>query len=244
MINQIYQIDISNNNKLNLPSQENYDSFNNFIFSDDLKLTGKLLHRFEYFMKVKDIPGDIVEIGVFKGSGLISFLKFIDIYCPNSNKKVIGFDIFNTKNAKDVLSKDTKIDALSMDLVYDRVDANELLLESVKKRIEDSGVDVDKFLLIEGDVELSIPEFLKINPGFRISLLYIDVDLDRPTYFSLKYLWDRILPGGYILFDEYEYHKFSESNGVERFLKERNLDFELKSTNWIAPTTFLLKKSF
>ena len=241
---KINQKDISNNSKLNLPSQENYDKFNNFIFSDDLKLTGKLLHRFEYFMKVKDIPGDIVEIGVFKGSGMISFLKFIEIYCPNSNKKAIGFDIFDTNDAKNVLVKDTKIDALSMDLVYDRVDHNELLLESVKKRIISSGVNEDKFLLVKGDVETSMPEFLKENPGFRISLLYIDVDLDRPTYYSLKYLWDRILPGGYILFDEYEYHKFSESNGVEKFLKEKNMDFELKSTNWIAPTTFLLKKSF
>ena len=48
----IKEIDITNNKKINLPSQNNYDYFNNFIFSDDLKLTGKLLHRFEYFLKI------------------------------------------------------------------------------------------------------------------------------------------------------------------------------------------------
>lgn len=243
-MNKMNQKDISNNNKLNLPSQNNYDSFNNFIFSDDVKLTGKLLHRFEYFLKTKDLPGDIVEIGVFKGSGMSSFLKFLKIYCPNSNKKVIGFDIFDTEVADSALNKDSKVDKESMEIVYSRVDNNELLLSSVKNKLITSGADEDKFLLVQGDVQNSIPEFIEKNPGFRISLLYIDVDLDRPTYYSLTYLWDRILPGGYILFDEYEYHKFSESVGVERFLRENNIDYSLKSTNWIAPTAFLLKKSF
>ena len=131
-----------------------------------------------------------------------------------------------------------------MEIVYSRVDNNELLLSSVKNKLITSGADEDKFLLVQGDVQNSIPEFIENNPGFRISLLYIDVDLDRPTYYSLTHLWDRILPGGYILFDEYEYHKFSESVGVERFLRENKIDYSLKSTNWIAPTAFLLKKSF
>jgi hypothetical protein len=209
-----------------------------------LKLTGKLLHRFEYFLKIKDIPGDIVEIGVFKGSGVSSFLKFIEIYCSNSNKQVIGFDIFDTEKADAILDKDSQLDKKTMKVVYDRINHSELSIESVQNRIENTKIKNDKFKLVPGDIEVSIPGFLEENPGFRISLLYIDVDLDRPTYLSLKYLWDRILPGGYILFDEYEYHKFSESNGVERFLRERNLEFDLKSTNWIAPTAFLLKKHF
>lgn len=98
--------EISNENKLNVIEQSTYDKFNNFIFSNDLKLTGKLLHRFEHFLNIKD------------------------------------------------------------------------------------------------------------------------------------------LPGGVILFDEYEYHKFNESTGVEKFLKERNLDYTLKSTNWLAPTAYMIKKGF
>lgn len=235
---------ISNENKLNDIEQSVYDKFNNFIFSDDLKLTGKLLHRFEYFLKTKDLPGDIVEVGVFKGSGISSFNKFIQIYCPNSNKKVIGFDIFDTVEASNVLDKDGTFDKNNMITVYDRVDSNDLTLESVKKRLELTKINSDKYKLVKGDVESSIPKFLQENPGFRISLLYIDVDLERPTYFTLKHLWDRILPNGVILFDEYEYHKFSESNGVEKFLREINLDYELKSTNWISPTAFLIKKKF
>lgn len=235
---------ISNENKLNEIEQSVYDKFNNFIFSDDLKLTGKLLHRFQHFLNVKDLAGDIVEVGVFKGSGVSTFMKFIEIYCPNSNKKVIGFDIFDTVEAEEILEKDGDIDKDNMLVVYDRVGAQDLTLESVTNRLNQTKISTDKYKLIKGDVQYSIPKFLEENQGFRISLLYIDVDLDRPTYHALINLWDRILPDGVILFDEYEYHKFSESAGVEKFLKEKNIDYSLKSTNWVAPSAFMIKKGF
>lgn len=237
-------VDITNKNTKNNPKDEIYKSFNEFIFSEDTKLLGKMLHRFEHFLNVKDLPGDIVEIGVFKGSGVASFSKFIEIYCPNSNKKVLGFDIFGTTEANEILNKDSKLDKESMNIVFNRVNSDELSLDSVKDRLSNTKISEDKYDLIKGDVETTLPKFLEENPGFRISMLYIDVDLDRPTYFALKFLWDRILPGGVVLFDEFEYHKFTESNGVEKFLKEKNIDFNLKSTNWIAPTAYLYKKSF
>lgn len=237
-------MDITNNNVKNNPKLEVYKSFNDFIFSNDVKLLGKLLHRFEHFMNIKDLPGDIVEIGVFKGSGIATFSKFIEIFCPNSNKKIIGFDIFDTDEANDVLNNDSDLDKESMNMVYDRVNSEELSLSAVRDRLSNMNISEDKYMLMSGDVEFSIQTFLDNNPGFRISMLYIDVDLDRPTYFALKYFWDRILPGGVILFDEFEYHKFSESNGVEKFLREKNVDFNLRSTNWIAPTAYLYKKGF
>jgi hypothetical protein len=237
---------ICNDNAMNCPSDNVYESFNQFIFSDDLKLLGKLLLRFKFFLKTKNLPGDIVEVGVFKGSGMATFTKFIEIFCPNSNKKVIGFDIFNPEEGDFILTgKDTPIDRKTMTTVYSKVDKNDLALSAVEQKLLNiSDKASDRIKLVEGDVELTIPEFLENNPGFRASLIYIDVDLERPTYHALCNLWDRLLPGGYILFDEYEYHVFSESNGVEKFLKDKNLSYNIKSTNWIAPTAYMLKKDF
>jgi hypothetical protein len=234
---------IYNNNKKNMPSEDIYKSFNDFIFSNDTKIMGKMLHRYDFFCETKHLPGDIVEVGVFKGSGVASFSKFIDIYAPNSNKKIIGFDFFNPSGSDKMLEKDACHDKQSMNIVYGRCDHDERELSSVMKRLDGMNID-KKYMLIEGDVEETIPEFIRENPGFRISLLYIDVDIERPTYCALKYLWDRVLPGGIIVFDEFEYHKFTESCGVEKFLKERNLDFTLQSTNWIAPTSFIVKQNF
>ena len=234
---------IYNNNSKNIVSEQVYNSFNDFIFSNDTKVLGKLLHRYNFFNRIIDLPGDIVEVGVFKGSGIATFSKFIEIFIPNSNKKVIGFDIFNPENSKKVLDKDNINDNNNMNIVYNRVNEIDRTIESVYKRLDDMKID-KKYILIEGDVEDTIPAFLSTNPGFRISLLYMDVDIERPTYNALKNLWDRILPGGIIIFDEYEYHSFSESCGVDKFLKEKNIEYPLKSTHFMAPTAYFIKKDF
>jgi len=233
--------DICNMNTKIMSSNNIYNYFNNFIFSEDIKVIGKLLHRFEYFLNVKDLPGDIVEVGVFKGSGIATFSKFVEIYCPNSNKKIIGFDLFDSISADSILDKYDINDKNNMKVVYNRVNSSELTLESVNNRLDNMNID-KKYILVKGDVEVSCKKFISENPGFRASLIYMDADLDVPTYSSLMYLWDRLLPGGIILFDEYEYHKFSESCGVDRFLKEKNINYELKSTNWVCPTAYIIKK--
>ena len=62
--------DICNNNNKNIPSDEVYSYFNKFIFSNDTKLLGKLLHRFDFFNQVKHFP---VNSPQFKAA--VRFLK-------------------------------------------------------------------------------------------------------------------------------------------------------------------------
>ena len=85
---------------------------------------------------------------------------------------------------------------------------------------------------IENIIKNNIEEYVKL-----ISQKYENINEAE-----LMNLWDNLLPGGYIIFDEYEYHKFDESNGVDRFLKEKKLEYTIKSTNWMAPTAFMIKK--
>jgi hypothetical protein len=231
--------EICNNNPKNMPSQDIYDNFNNFIFSNDIKVIGKILHRFKFFELTKHLAGDIVELGVFKGSGVATFVKFLDIFCTHSNKKVIGFDIFDATN--NII--DNFENGNTMKTVYNKVTNNELSLENVRNKLLHINNDSSKFILVEGDVCITTKKFSDENPGFRISLLYVDLDLNEPVYESLKNLWEKILPGGYIIFDEYEYHKFDESNGVDKFLNDFNIKYEVISTNFMAPTAYLIKKS-
>jgi hypothetical protein len=233
-------LNIYNNNEV--PSQELYDSFNNFIFSNDIKVFGKLMYKLHFFKLTQHIPGDIVEIGVFKGSGILAWLKILKVFCPNTNKKVIGFDFFSKNNVLE-FTKD-KESGGKLNEVINRVVDNDLLLDSVKSKIHTAGFNESKYILVEGDIQYTTKNFVDLNPGFRISLLYLDADLMEPTYYSLLYFWDRILPGGYIVFDEYEYHAFNESSGVERFLKEKQLEYSIETTNFYQPTAFMIKKNF
>ena len=109
----------------------------------------------------------------------------------------------------------------------------------LNEKILSDGFLPHEFDLIEGDVTNTTFKFVKDNPGFKISLLYLDLDLEVPTYNTLVNLWERVTKGGIVVFDEYGYHKWSESKGVDRFIKEYNL--EIKSMDYICPTAYIKK---
>ena len=220
-------------------TQSLYDNFNGFILSPDTKVFGKLLARSLLVNKVKDIPGDIVECGVFKGTGLFTFLKLKRYLCPNSGKKVIGFDFFNSDKLVDSLAG---IDKEAMKTLFDKRNyehqANHV--KEFNQFIQDSGFKEHEFELVAGDITRTAYEYVESRPGFRISLLYIDLDLDIPTYETLNALWDRVCKGGIVVFDEYGFHKWSEASGADRFFKDK--DVQIKTLNYICPTAYVIKK--
>jgi hypothetical protein len=187
----------------------------------------------------KHLLGDIIECGVFKGSGLATWLKILEINEPHSIKKVIGFDFFDpnfVENLNDKTDKDT------MKQVFDRcenLENSEVSLEGVTQKLTNAGFKNDKFQLVKGDVTKTSKSFLEDKPGLRISILYLDLDLDIPTYTALVNMWDKIVDGGVVVFDEYAYHNWSEANGVDRFVKENNL--KIYSTKFKAPTAYIIK---
>ncbi len=55
----------------------------------------KAFAHYEVFKLIQDLPGDIVECGVYKGSSLLSFARFLETFCPGDRtRKVLGFDHF------------------------------------------------------------------------------------------------------------------------------------------------------
>jgi len=53
----------------------------------------KAFAHYEVFKLIQDLPGDIVECGVYKGSSLLSFARFLETFCPGDRtRKVLGFD--------------------------------------------------------------------------------------------------------------------------------------------------------
>ena len=65
------------------------------------------------------------------------------------------------------------------------------------------------------------------------------MDTEEPTFFALEKLWDRLVVGGVLIFDEYGINEWTESDAVDRFITERNL--HLKSTNLFSPSAYIVK---
>ena len=223
---------------VNALDQNFYDSFNTFMISSDLKVFGKLLARTQLFERVKDVPGDIVECGVFKGTGIFTFLKLKRYFCPNTYKKVIGFDFFNSEQLTSTLSDQDK-EATTTLFKGRNFEHSTSFKDELDFSIRKSGFADHEYELIPGDVSKSVAEFVDNRPGARISLLYLDLDLDTPTYDALTALWDRVSSGGIVVFDEYAYHNWSESNGVDRFFSDKNI--KIHSLNFFAPSAYVIK---
>ena len=223
-------------NETKVTEQSVYDAYNTLIFSGDSRVFNKMAKKIELYSEVKNLPGDILEFGVFKGAGIGIFLNLKRLYEPNSLMKVIGFDFFNPTALADTLDG---LNKSMMGAVLNRVDMNELSVESVKARL--SNFNIDDFTLIMGNAVINSKEYNTNNPGARIKILYMDIDLGEPTYNIIKTLWNKVVKGGIVVFDEYGYHKWDESEGVDRFLKEIPGEYEFIDTKIQSPTAYIRK---
>ena len=188
--------------------------------------------------QVKDLPGDIVECGVFKGTGMLTFLKNKAFFVPNSGKKVIGFDFFNSEKLVESLSG---IDKEAIGTLFDKRNYKhednqaQLFGDFVKS----CGFEDHEFELVAGDITKTAYDYVK-EALIQDLVLYIDLDLDVCLLMKHLMLWDRVVKGGIVVFDEYAFHKWSESAGVDRFFADK--DVQIKTLNYICPTAYVVKK--
>lgn len=219
-------------------SQKLFDSFNEFIMSSDSKIFNKLVARTSLYNLVKDVPGDIVECGVFKGSGLYTFLKIKKLLNPHSLKRVIGFDFFDTNQ---LLSNLNGIDKETMSAFFNlrKFEYSSDYKTFLEEKLLKDGFQPEDFELVKGDISVTSKSYAEEHPGLKISLLYIDLDLENPTYHTLKNLWKNISKGGIIVLDEYAHPKWSESIGVDKFAEEMGL--EIKNLNYVCPSAYIVK---
>lgn len=229
---------INSETQIIITPQSVYDAFNEFIFSNDTKVMAKLVARTLLFEMVKNIPGDIIECGVFKGSGILTWLKLKKILTPNAFKKVIGFDFFDTEmlvnnlSGKDKETMSTLFSSRNFKLDYG-------YLQVLQMKIKEAKFNESEYELIKGDISFTSFDYASKRPGAKISMLYIDVDLEKPTYDTLQNLWPLISNGGIVVFDEYACHQWSESKGADRFANENNL--KIIPLNYPAPTAYIQK---
>ena len=172
------------------------------------------------FQKVIDIPGCIVECGVFKGQSLLTFSKMTDILCPGDTlKRVIGFDTFEgfpNLNERDGAPNKGRGKVKGG---WNASDFYPTLSDAIDIAQQDSFIPrYRRVELVKGDVSRSIPEYLEKNPGLRIALLHLDLDLYEPTLAALKHLYPLVVPGGLVLLDEYAMDGFpGESSAFDEY---------------------------
>lgn len=173
-------------------------------------------------IKYKNIPGDFVECGVWKGGNLILMKKFLEKELIDT-KKIYAFDTFegmsqpdendyelsNNVSAEDLLKKDTKKKSNVWGICS---------LEDVKKNLLKNLKDIDNIYFIKGKVEKTL-NFEKNIPE-KISLLRLDTDWYSSTKKELEILYEKVSSGGIIIIDDYG-HWGGSKKAVDEFFKNK-----------------------
>ena len=182
----------------------------------------RFLAHHEMFVKTLEVPGDIAELGVFRGQGLMTWANFLESYCISDRTKIVygfdnwkGFTSISDKDGSDIEDLQKYEGGFSPEFYYDE------LRNAIKIFDKDRFISwKDRIKLIEGNIEETIPKFVRDNPGVRFSLVHFDCDMYEPTKIGLQYFWDRLSRGGIFLFDEYAIKDWpGETQAVDEFLQ-------------------------
>lgn len=204
----------------------------------------RFISHYELFKEVIDLPGCVVELGVSYGSSFFTWAKLMETFCTNDrSRKVFGFDHF--QGNQNFTSEDGKLIPGPFNKVVGGFKAPQYAIEKLNDIANDDCVvpGNKRSSLVIGDVLETIPQFLEDNPGLRISLLHIDIDLYEPTKFALEKLLPLVVTGGMVVLDEYGLIPWQgESLAVEEYLKEHGKSVVIKKHPFVpTPHGYFIK---
>jgi len=164
-----------------------------------------------------NIPGDLVECGVWKGGSVMLMARTL-LRHNDGRRDIHLFDTF--EGMTEPTSHDVSYDGEVASATYARV--NERLiavgLEDVKRNVLGVGYDPARIHFVKGRVEETIPRYAPP----RIALLRLDTDWYESTKHELVHLFPRVSPGGVVIIDDYG-HWSGAQRAVDEYIRDHRI---------------------
>lgn len=189
------------------------DILGNFGLYTRSIMLAKLLYLNELYQQILNVPGIIVEFGVWWGSNFALFNSFRSVYEPyNFTRKVVGFDTFEGYASFSPQDGDSPYVAEWSKtgngyLVTERYD--DYLREVLDAHEQDNVVShIKKYDIVKGNVVQTVGRYLDKNPEIVIALAYFDLALYEPTKKCLEAIRPHLVRGSVLAMDELNSHDF------------------------------------
>jgi hypothetical protein len=156
----------------------------------------------ELYRMIVDVPGALMEFGIWWGQTLALFESFRAIHEPyNHARRFIGFDTFAgypAPSSADVPSDTIKAGG------YTVSDDYQPYLEAVLEYHQHENVipHIKKFELVRGDVSQTVGPYIEKHQEMVVALAVFDLALYEPTKKALEAIKPRLVKGSVIAFDE------------------------------------------
>ncbi len=191
-----------------------WNAYHHLILSPDQHRIRKLIARYRLFEMALNVPGVIVECGVYKGIGLVFWAKLLEIFAAGLHKRVLGFDVFGPFKEVQLLEMEENVASR-----HDHRTGGGVSKAEIDAIVKTAGL-THRVELIEGDITQTASDYLAQNFGLRISLLHLDLDTYEGTKAALEAFWPSVSRGGVVVFDEYGVAGMGESRAVDEFFAD------------------------
>ena len=181
-----------------------------------------------------NIEGCIIECGV--ESGNFEHIWINELMKNNSVRDIYLFDTFGglvEPTEYDYTCKDAKIYQMNKDEVYTTWKNNVIdekvnswcytPLDKVKQRLNSTGYPENNLHYVVGNVMETLKD--KTTIPEKIAILRLDTDWYESSKYELEQMYDNVVIGGVIIFDDY-YHWDGQRRATDDFFLSRNINYD------------------
>lgn len=172
------------------------------------------------------IPGDIVECGVWKGGSMMAVARTL-MQADDQSRHLYLFDTYEGMTPPS--DKDISVQGASAsNLLHneDKADPESVWcvapLDEVRRVMDGVGYAPSKVHFIKGRVEETVP----LMAPEKISLLRLDTDWYESTRHEMEQLFPRLSKGGVLIIDDYG-HWQGARQAIDEYIKENKLQILL-----------------
>jgi hypothetical protein len=194
-------------------------------------ILARIITLHHIYERIKNIPGTIMEFGVWFGQNLVLLENLRAIHEPfNKQRKIVGFDTFDGYEGLSVQDKQS--------IVFDKNSYNtgaeyQSYLNKLLEIHEGSNILGNVRNIhetIKGNVNHTVPHYFKTNPGTLVAFAYFDMGLYEPTKAALTAILPHTVPGSIILFDELTWPESpGEAVAFKEIIRAKNISFKIEN---------------
>jgi hypothetical protein len=187
------------------------------------------------YILINNIDGVIIECGV--ASGYYEYIFINELIKNNTHRDIYLYDTFAgmvEPGEYDYTRNDAVLYSWNKEETYNywknniiNENTNNWLnysLDTVKNRLNSTGYPQDKLHYIVGDVMNTLKD--KSNIPDKIAILRLDTDWYESSKFELEQLYDNVVDGGVIIFDDY-FHWEGQRKATDEFFMNRNIKYDI-----------------
>ena len=183
-----------------------------------LETTYALFQAIRYITQNK-IPGDMVECGVWRGGSMMLVALALQHF-GDTGRELYLYDTFAGMTEPDEV--DIDYDGQAMKPIWAQIKGRNQLMGfggsegEVRANMRLTGYSETRMHFIKGDVLQTVPAQIPL----RIALLRLDTDWYKSTLHELTHLYDRLVPHGVLIIDDYGWCRGARQ-ATDEFFRDR-----------------------